>query len=241
MRIDEGSKQSDQKVESGGRVLKNLLGIVGLTVAFAATLFLSSGDLNWGMAWIYVIIHVGLSAVSMHMITSKYPGLLEERIHPGEGVKAWDKPLASITTLLIPVILIVSGLDKRFGWSADLSLVIRLVAFVIWMSGNIFSKWGAVSNKFYSRNVRIQKDRGHTVVMGGPYQYVRHPGYAGVLVASIATPIMLGSWWALIAVGAQVFLLVIRTALEDQMLQDELPGYAEYAIQTQYRLIPGIW
>lgn len=218
-----------------------LLGIVSLTAAFAATLFLSSGDLKWGMAWVYVIIHVGLSAVSMRMITSKHPGLLEERMQPGEGVKTWDKPLASITTLLVPVILIISGLDKRFGWSADFSSVIRLAGFVIWLLGNILSKWGAVSNKFYSRNVRIQKDRGHTVVMGGPYHYVRHPGYAGVLVSAIATPIMLGSWWALIAVGVQALLLVIRTALEDQMLQDELPGYAKYAAQTQHRLVPGIW
>jgi protein-S-isoprenylcysteine O-methyltransferase Ste14 len=61
------------------------------------------------------------------------------------------------------------------------------------------------------------------------------------MIASIATPIMLGSWWALIAVGVQVMLLVIRTALEDQMLQEELPGYAEYVMQTRYRLVPGIW
>ena len=177
----------------------------------------------------------------MRMITTKSPGLLEERLHPGAGVKAWDRPLASITTLLVLVILIVTGLDHRFGWSQEFNLVVRLIAFIVWLLGSIFSRWGAVSNKFYSRYVRIQKDRGHTVVMDGPYHYVRHPGYAGVLVASIATPIMLSSWWALIAVGAQVFLLVIRTALEDQMLQDELPGYSEYAIQTQYRLIPGIW
>ncbi len=221
--------------------MKNLLGFFVLTVALAASLFFSSGDLKWGLAWVFIISHVGMSAVSMYMITSRYQGLLEERLHPGEGVKAWDKPLANITTLLIPIILILSGLDRRFGWSGDYCLVIRLIALVIWVSGNIFSKWGAVSNKFYSRNVRIQKDRGHTVVTEGPYQYVRHPGYAGVIIASIATPIMLGSWWALIAVGVQVLFLIIRTALEDQLLQNELPGYAEYAKQTLYRLIPGVW
>jgi protein-S-isoprenylcysteine O-methyltransferase Ste14 len=210
-------------------------------VALAAALFLSSGDLKWGMAWVYIILHVSISAISMRIMTAKSPGLLAERLHPGAGVKAWDKLLASVTMLLVPVILIVSGLDRRCGWSADISILIQLVAFIIWLLGNIFSKWGAVSNQFYSRNVRIQKERGHTVVTDGPYQYVRHPGYAGAMVAGMATPIMLGSWWALTAVGVQVLLLIIRTALEDQMLQEELPGYAEYATQTQYRLVPGIW
>jgi protein-S-isoprenylcysteine O-methyltransferase Ste14 len=234
-------KSTSSESESSARVMMNLLGIVGLTVALAAILIFSSGHLNWGMAWVYIIIHVGISAVSMQKIKSKYPGLLEERFHPGEGVKAWDKPLASSTILLVPVILVVSGLDKRFGWSVDLSFIVRLVALIFWLLGNAFSKWGAVSNKFYSRNVRIQKDRGHTVVTDGPYQYVRHPGYAGALVASVATPIMLGSLWAIVAVGVQALLLIIRTALEDQTLHDELLGYSEYAKQTRYRLVPGIW
>jgi phosphatidylglycerophosphate synthase len=113
--------------------MKNLLGLVSLTVALAAALFLSSGDLTWGMAWIYIFLHVSMSAISMRMIASKSPGLLEERLHPGAGVKAWDKPLANVTMLLVPVILIISGLDRHFGWSADISVLIQLVAFIIWL------------------------------------------------------------------------------------------------------------
>lgn len=219
----------------------NLLGVIGLTVVFAAALFLSSGHLDWGMAWVYVSIRVGIAVVSMLMIASKNPGLLEERFRPGEGVKAWDRPLTSITTLLLPVILIVAGLDMRFGGSPELTLAIQLGALVVWLLGDIFSKWAAVSNRFYSRNVRIQKDRGHIVVTDGPYRYVRHPGYAGALVAGLATPILLGSLWALVAGGVLALLLVIRTALEDKILHEELLGYTEYAQQIRYRLVPGVW
>lgn len=177
----------------------------------------------------------------MLMIASKYPGLLEERFHPGEGVKAWDRPLASITTLVSLVILIVAGLDIRFGWSPELAMAIRLVALAVWLQGDVFSKWAAVSNRFYSRIVRIQEERGHTVVTDGPYRYLRHPGYAGGLVAGLATPIVLGSLWGLVAGGVLALLLVIRTALEDKTLHEELLGYADYAQQTRYRLVPGVW
>ena len=221
--------------------LRNLIGIVGLTAALAATLFLTSGRLDWVMAWVYVGIRVGMSGVSMLMIASRYPGLLEERFDPGEGVKAWDRPLAGTTTLLWPVILIVAGLDMRFGWSPETAIAIRLVAVVVWLQGDALSKWAAVSNRFYSRVVRIQKDRGHTVVTDGPYRYVRHPGYAGALVTGLATPVLLGSLWALVAGGVLALLLVIRTELEDKTLHGELLGYTEYARQTRYRLMPGVW
>lgn len=193
------------------------------------------------MAWVYVGIRVGTGLVSMLMIASKCPGLLEERFHPGERAKAWDRPLARGTALLSLVTLIVAGLDMRFRWSPELAVEIRLVALVVWLLGDTFSKWAAVSNRFYSRVVRIQKDRGHTVVTDGPYRYIRHPGYAGGLVAGLATPILLGSLWALVAGGVLDLLLVIRTALEDRILHEELLGYTEYAQQTQYRLLPGVW
>ena len=220
---------------------KSLIGIIGFTVALTAILIVSSGRLDWVTAWVYVGLRTGIAVVSMLIIASKHPGLLGERFHPGQGVKAWDRPLASITTLFWPVIWIVAGLDKRFDWSPRLAIAIRLVACVVWLQGDVFSKWAAISNCFYSRVVRIQKDRGHTVVTDGPYRYVRHPGYTGALVAGLATPIVLGSLWALVPGGVLALLLVIRTALEDRMLHEELLGYAEYAQQTRYRLLPGVW
>ncbi len=89
--------------------------------------------------------------------------------------------------------------------------------------------------------MRIQKERGHTVVTDGPYQYVRHPGYAGTIVTMLAMALALGSLWALILSGLSALLMVIRTALEDRTLREELSGYPEYARQTRYRLLPGVW
>jgi protein-S-isoprenylcysteine O-methyltransferase Ste14 len=98
-----------------------------------------------------------------------------------------------------------------------------------------------VQNKYFSTFIRIQEDRHHEVITSGPYHWVRHPGYAGVIVASIALPISLGSLWALIPafVGACGF--VIRTFFEDSILMEELNGYREYAQSVPFRLLPGIW
>jgi protein-S-isoprenylcysteine O-methyltransferase Ste14 len=97
------------------------------------------------------------------------------------------------------------------------------------------------TNRFYSRYVRIQTERGHTVVMTGPYRFVRHPGYVGIIVFMLASGLALGSLWALIPAGILVVILVVRTGLEDRTLQAELPGYKEYARHVRYRLVPGVW
>ena len=97
------------------------------------------------------------------------------------------------------------------------------------------------ANAFFSAVVRIQDDRGHAVASGGPYRFVRHPGYSGSLAFELATPIMLGSLWALIPSGLNALLIVVRTALEDRTLNEELDGYREYAGQVRYRLLPGVW
>ena len=98
-----------------------------------------------------------------------------------------------------------------------------------------------VSNKFFATTVRIQKERGHTVQTGGPYRFVRHPGYASLLVSYITIPIALGSLWACIPMALLVVNLFLRTALEDRTLQNELGGYKDYAARVRYRLLPGIW
>ena len=97
------------------------------------------------------------------------------------------------------------------------------------------------SNKFFSSAVRIQKDRGHTVISTGPYRFVRHPGYVGLCVFTLAEPLALGSWWAFIPGGLATILVIVRTVLEGRTLQAELPGYKEYAARVRYRLLPGVW
>jgi protein-S-isoprenylcysteine O-methyltransferase Ste14 len=97
------------------------------------------------------------------------------------------------------------------------------------------------TNAFFSRLVRLQGDRGHAVVSTGPYRYVRHPGYVGLVIELIAAPLLLGSAWAMLAGAIGAALVIVRTALEDGFLRSELPGYPEYAGRVRWRLVPRIW
>ena len=101
--------------------------------------------------------------------------------------------------------------------------------------------WATASNTFFSQIVRIQSDRGHAVASDGPYRYVRHPAYVGMILFELAMSTLLASWWALIAGGLCAILLILRTSLEDRTLQAELTGYVDYARQVRHRLLPGIW
>ena len=107
--------------------------------------------------------------------------------------------------------------------------------------GQLLFTWSMVSNPFFSTAVRIQMDRGQTVATGGPYRFVRHPGYVGGIVHAVGIALALGSLWALIPAGVASFVLLIRTHWEDQTLQEELTGYREYTTRTPYKLLPGVW
>jgi protein-S-isoprenylcysteine O-methyltransferase Ste14 len=101
--------------------------------------------------------------------------------------------------------------------------------------------WALASNRFFSATVRVQRERGHTIVTGGPYRYMRHPGYTGSIVLNLAAPLLLGSAVGLIPAALTVCLIVLRTALEDRMLREELEGYESFACRVRFRLLPGIW
>ena len=101
--------------------------------------------------------------------------------------------------------------------------------------------WAMWANAFFSTAARVQGERGHVVCSSGPYRLVRHPGYAGFVLQALATPLLLGSRWALAPGVAAAVSMIVRTALEDRMLQAQLPGYAEYARKVRYRLVPGVW
>jgi protein-S-isoprenylcysteine O-methyltransferase Ste14 len=136
---------------------------------------------------------------------------------------------------------IVAGLDFRNSWSSGIGMAGQIVALLSVIAGYALVVWATGVNAFFSQVVRIQAERGHTVISNGPYQYVRHPPYVGMILVMLASPIMLGSWWALIPGAFSAVLMIIRTSLEDRTLQAELPGYIEYAQRVRYRLVPGVW
>ena len=203
-------------------------------------LFLSAGRLDWPAAWIflgfYVLVILTLGVWAMR----KHPEVVNER-GKMQNIKSWDKTLMIIYTVMLFVLFAVAGLDAgRFGWSA-MPIALQVVGFVALAFAMVVTYWAMAINPFLSTIVRIQDDRGHYVVTSGPYRYVRHPMYAMMFLMWPGIALELGSWWALLPAAVIVIVFVIRTALEDRTLQAELPGYAEYAQRTRYRLVPGVW
>ncbi len=137
--------------------------------------------------------------------------------------------------------LIVAGLDHRWGWSPEFPLWLIVLGFILIALGYVFAAWAMAENRYFSSVVRIQADRGHAVCDSGPYRIVRHPGYAGNIPPLLGIVLALGSVWTLIPAAVALIIAVTRTALEDQTLQKELPGYRDYVQIVRYRLVPGIY
>ncbi len=233
--------QPDRKPDLTLAIVRRLIQLLVFILIQAAILFLASGRLDWMMAWVYLGVYVGLIAVNAIVLLPRDPELIAERGQIKENAKGWDKTLSGFYTLCGLSILVVSGLDQRLDWSSRLSVAVELVALAIYILGFALASWAMASNRFFSSVVRIQTDRGHTVATGGPYRFVRHPGYVGMMVSALGTTILLGSLWAFIPTVLLIGLVVLRTALEDRTLQNELGGYKEYAGRVRYRLLPGVW
>jgi protein-S-isoprenylcysteine O-methyltransferase Ste14 len=223
---------------------KAWLRFAAYTLLLPMVLFIAAGRLNWVWAWVYVGIVVSFTLVSRIAVIRTDPDLLAERAQSldREDVKGWDRLILFFLLLIGPLaMMIVAGLDERFDWSPQIRLAFQLVALAIMVLGYVVSTWAMAVNRYYSAVVRIQKDRGQTVVTDGPYRFVRHPSYATGIVAYLMIPILLGSLWALIPCSLVVLGTIIRTALEDKTLLEELDGYKEYARRVRYRLLPGVW
>ena len=218
--------------------------VVIRTVAFlaiiGALLFGAAGRIDWLMGWAYLSI---LTALSITILALGNREMLLVRAGKEKGTKKWDPFLAPFSFLLFwPGANVVAALDYgRFHWSPPLPLPVQLIALIPFALGLAFAAWAMVTNKFFAKCVAIQTERKHVVITTGPYAYVRHPGYAGSLLAFITLPIALGSLWALLPAAAGLSLWVVRTFLEDRTLQKDLEGYTEYAQQVPWRLIPHIW
>jgi protein-S-isoprenylcysteine O-methyltransferase Ste14 len=238
---DNASVQQEMTPEVKRGVVRWLIREAIGVLFVAATLFIPAGRWNWVWGWALVIIYAVWVSANALILIPRSPELLAERAQRKKGIKDWDAVLMSIVGILTLCKHIVAGLDVRYGWTVGIPLWLQIVTLIIAALGYALGTWAMAANAFFSMMVRIQEDRGHAVVTGGPYQFVRHPGYVGTIAFELATPIMLGSLWALIAGVLAALLLVVRTALEDRTLHEELEGYTQYAQQTRYRLLPGVW
>jgi len=232
--------QTHQKMKLSARVIIQMLFFV-VVVPFLPLLI--SGRWDWWEAWLYAIIGILGFAVSRALAARRHPDLLAERARflQHEDAKTWDKLLAPLVGLGGGLVPLVAGLDALFNWSPTFSLTMKILALVILLAGYALGSYALIENRFFSGMVRIQAERGHQVVSGGPYRWVRHPGYAGAILSYLATPLFLDSPWAFLPAAFLTIVLVIRTSLEDGVLQAELEGYRDYASRVRYRLLPGVW
>ncbi|MDN3643201.1 isoprenylcysteine carboxylmethyltransferase family protein [Lutimonas halocynthiae] len=201
-------------------------------------------DLGWWQGWLYSVLFVGIGIGSRVLAEKRHPGLMVERSKFGkdQNAKPWDKVLAPLMAFSLSFpLFIVAGLDHHFGWSPEFPIWLNILGFILIIPGFAFASWAIIENRFFSSVTRIQKERGHVVCDSGPYRIVRHPGYAGNIPPLAGVVLALGSVWTIIPAIIALIIAVIRTTLEDKTLQEELPGYRDYARRVRYRLIPGIF
>ncbi len=214
-----------------------LLRVLIMECLLAAILFTSAGRLDLPWFWAVLALHSALVLTGIPFMDSE---LLQERLRPGPGGRS-----RQIRLLALPMVLAhltVAGLDVgRFGWSGPLPVAVQGAALAGYAAATGLSLWAMAANRFFSPVVRIQSERGHRLVTAGPYGYLRHPGYTGLIVGSVCGGVALGSWWSLVPLIPFVGMFLWRTAMEDRFLHEGLEGYSGYAERVRYRLVPGLW
>jgi protein-S-isoprenylcysteine O-methyltransferase Ste14 len=244
--IDEA--QGNRHMDTNSRfetrpAIRPIIGFTLFLVLVPALLFVSAGTVSWPMAWVYVVMFLAFTIGSRLIVWKRNPDTLRERARftASEGTKSWDRTLFAVNGLFGAMAIILAGLDHRFDWSTMIPQTGQYLAALLIAVGYGLGVWAMAVNRYFSAVARIQQDRGQVVVATGPYRIVRHPAYAGALLASLAVPIMLDAIWSLIPTLVMVVALALRTSLEDRMLREELDGYETYAEKVRYRLVPGLW
>jgi protein-S-isoprenylcysteine O-methyltransferase Ste14 len=233
------SNKSDQPVAA-----RQWIRLIVAYLLIPLVLFVCGGDFGWWEAWLYSLLIIAAGIGGRVWAERRHPGLMAERqsVDNFKSAKPWDKVLAPLMALSLGFpMVIVAGLDHRYGWSPVFPLWLIVAGFILITLGYAFAAWALAENRFFFSVVRIRMDRGHMVCDSGPYRIVRHPGYAGNILPLPGIVLALGSVWAFIPAAVALIIAVIRTVLEDHTLQEELPGYREYCHRVRYRLIPGIY
>jgi protein-S-isoprenylcysteine O-methyltransferase Ste14 len=225
-----------------GRQIKIIFQGLALFAWWLISLFGSAGQLTWKRGWICTVLYLGGLHTCRAIVNKLNPRLVEEREKAiRKDTKSFDKTFLRLFLSLTIVQPIVAGLDAvRFN-SALMPFWTVYPGVGLFMFSATLITWVLVKNPHAESSVRIQNDRGHNVVVSGPYRFVRHPMYVGLILLHASMALILGSIWTLALAALITMLFLWRTALEDQTLRQELPGYEEYTTITRYRLIPGIW
>ena len=222
-------------------IFLRILQLIVLVIIQGVLLFVSAGSLRWPAGWWYIGLYVLMLLLASFLMIPNRREVVEERSKGAKGGKTWDRWLTQLMIIPSLGLLVLTGLDQRWNWTQPLPLWLRLSGVVIFILGYALVLWAMYTNKYFSQVVRIQSERGHVAVTDGPYRIVRHPGYLGMTTSMLGAVFILDSLYGLACFLLYLVLIITRAALEDRTLQAELPGYAEYATRTRYRLFPGVW
>jgi protein-S-isoprenylcysteine O-methyltransferase Ste14 len=214
---------------------------LGMILILTALLLLIAGRPSYWQAWVFGGVNC-LLVLALSIWLSDQADLIRSRMKPGPSTKGWDRVLMALFFPLALMVPAVASLDAgRFGWSRQLPAAVYIAGYIVFVLCALIHIASIRVNSFYTSTVSIEPDRGHQVIDSGPYRFVRHPGYTGIIFMEAGIALVLGSVWALVPAGMVTLILLTRTVLEDRALRAELPGYGDYAGRVRYRLLPGIW
>jgi protein-S-isoprenylcysteine O-methyltransferase Ste14 len=218
-----------------------MLGLLVEFTLFGVILFTAAGTFRWANGWAFLGVSLVVVLANGAYVLPRNPEVIAERGRRHTGTRSFDPIVMSVYTLCYLALFVVAGLDAgRLHW-APLDAWWAVVGALLLAVATVPVAGAMAVNRNLEQTVRIQTERGHDVVTTGPYRFVRHPMYLAMLVQLPATALLLGSAWALIPAAGAALALVVRTALEDRTLIQDLPGYQDYARRTRYRLVPRIW
>lgn len=212
-------------------------------VALGSALFLAAGTWRWPAAWV-LIGEMGAGEIALGFWLRRHDeSLFAERLSGQfqSSQPSQDKALVSALMLSSVASFVLMGLDAvRFGWS-HVPPPLQVVGAILVALGGVLAYLTFRENTYAATVVKIQRERGHRVISTGPYAYVRHPMYSGLISFYVGAPLLLGSWYGLVAAIVSVGIIAARAAFEERTLASELEGYHDYAQSVQYRLLPGLW
>jgi protein-S-isoprenylcysteine O-methyltransferase Ste14 len=223
-------------------IAKLLLQNTIFVVALGALLFASAGTLHWPAAWVFLVTSAILGPACGLWLAKTDPALLAERMRPTfqADQPAADKKFMLTFALVALIWLVAIGLDRR-AQASDVPLVLQALGLAMYLLSNAFIMWVFRENSFAAPVVKVQAARQHRVIASGPYAFVRHPMYSGIMLFFVGVPLLLGSWWGVAIAPAFAVLFAIRARIEERALVEGLPDYADYAERVRYRLVPGVW